>query len=170
MYEPGTILELKEQRPNDEETNEPFPYNRVRVIGESPINHSAGAESEWEGAAGAGVLLAAESNFGATLDEPLGKLQAIYDVVSVPETLVDQTPQIRVIQSTTASAGPTPEEVFAKEAPSDPDAPRRPGDIKRAKEAAAASPLEDPRPKRNASPLDVNAAGQGPAPAAAESE
>jgi hypothetical protein len=149
MYTPGTILELNDQRPNDSETDEVFPYNRVKVVGPSPINHGAGAQSEWSGAAGAGVIITPESNFGSTLDEPLGKLQALYTVVSVPEVLVDARPQVRVISPTTGDAGPTPEEIFAKEAPGDPDAPRRPGAIK----AAAESPLVDPRPKPSDGPL-----------------
>ena len=33
MYEPGTILALKEPREPDEETGEEFPYNEVEVIG-----------------------------------------------------------------------------------------------------------------------------------------
>lgn len=151
MYEAETVLVLKEQRPDDPETGEVFPYNRVRVIGPSPINHAAGSGSEWDGAAGAGVLIAPTSNFGSNLDEPLGKLQALYDVESVPETLVDAAPQVRVINSTSQSAGPTPEEVFAVEAAGEPGAPRRPGEIARA--AAQQSPLEDPRPKASDGPL-----------------
>lgn len=147
MYEPETILELKEQREPDEETGEEFPYNQVKVIGPSPINHGISSE-EWVGADGAGVILSPITNFGTTLDEPLGKVQALYNVVSVPDHEVDADPKIRVINSTSGSAGPTPEEVFKAEAPGvPPEEGQKRGRTKM-------SPLEDPRPAPNASPLD----------------
>lgn len=150
MYEPGTILELKNQREPDEETGEEFPYNRVKVVGPSPVDHGI-KSAEWEGASGVGVIITPESNFGSTLDEPLGKLQAIYDVVEVPDTTVPVENTIRVIHSTSQSAGPTPEEVFAGlpqgKAPEEGQ--------KRARTPHTESPLEDPRKPKNASPLEV---------------
>lgn len=149
MYEPETILELKEQHEPDEETGEEFPYNRVRVIGASPINHGV-SSAEWEGASGAGVIITPLSNFGATLDEPLGKLQALYTVVEVPDTIIDAVPQVRIIHSTSQSAGPTPEEVFAEQAPGVP-----PEEGQKRGRTPHESPLEDPRKPANASPLDT---------------
>lgn len=114
MYEPGTILTLKEQRDPDEETGEPFAYNRVEVIGESPVSIPRGG---WEGSDARGVIVTPLSNFGGVLDEPFGKLRELYDVESIPERVMNIAPQVRVINSSTASAGPTPEEVFAAQAP-----------------------------------------------------
>lgn len=148
MYEPGTELTLKEQRPNDPETDEPFPYNKVRVVGPSPINHGV-SNAEWSGSNGAGVIITPIANFGATLDEPYGKLVALYDVTHIPVTEVEVQPKIRVVNSTSQSAGPTPEEVFATEAPG-----KAPEEGQR---RARTSPLEDPRPKASDGPL-------GPAP------
>lgn len=115
MYEPDTILSLKEQREPDEETNEPFPYNEVRVVGESPVSHAD--KGDWTGTDARGVIIVPLTNFGSTLDEPFGKLREIYDVKSIPEVEVDVAPKIRVINSSSAQAGPTPEEVFAEKAP-----------------------------------------------------
>lgn len=149
MYEQDTILELKQQRDPDPETGEEFPYNRVRVVGPSPINHGV-ASAEWTGAAGAGVIITPLSNFGSTLDEPYGKLTALYEVAEVPVRETDATPKIRVVNSTSQSAGPTPEEVFAVKAPGKPPEPGQ--------KRARTSPLgDDPRPAANASPLDAPA-------------
>lgn len=146
MYEQDTILELKEQREPDPETGEEFPYNRVKVVGPSPINHGI-ANAEWEGASGAGVIITPLTNFGSTLDEPFGKLQALYNVVEIPVREVEPVQKIRIIDSSTAAAGETPEEVFAKEAPGvPPEEGQRRG-------RTPVSPLEDPRPKAKDGPL-----------------
>lgn len=148
MYEQDTILVLKEQyqRPPDEETGEEFAYNRVRVVGPSPIDHGI-ANAEWEGPNGQGVIITPLTNFGATLDEPYGKLAALYDVEFVPETVIEVQPTIRVINSTSNSAGPTPEEQFAAEAPGvAPEEGQRRG-------RTPISPLEDPRPRPSDGPL-----------------
>lgn len=139
MYEPGTTLVRKD--PKDED-HPAYPYNRVRVIGASPVSHS-GSTEQWEGAGAAGVLIEPLTSFGGNLDEPFGKLQAIYDVESIPDNTVE-APTIRQYDATTSAAGPTPEEVFAAEAPG---RPRRKGADR------FRSPLEDPRPSGD--PLDV---------------
>lgn len=152
MYEPDTILELKAPRPNDEETDDPFPYNLVRVVGPSPINHGPQAGGQWEGVSAAGVIITPLSAFGSTLDEPYGKLKALYNVKEVPTREVDVTPKIRVVKSSSQSAGPTPEERFAVEAPGvAPEEGQRRG-------RTAISPLDDPRPLASDGPL-------GPVPA-----
>lgn len=148
MYTPGTTLTLKSPKDPDPETDEPFPYNEVEVIGPSPIDHGGARGGDWEGASASGVIIRPLTNFGSTLDEPLGKLQALYDVKDVPETFVE-TPKIRVIDSSSQSAGPTPEEVFAVEAPGNPSE-----DGERVRTPLVESPLEDPRKPANASPLD----------------
>lgn len=117
MYEPETILTLKEPRSQYDDDGEPvklFPYDRVKVIGPSPINHGITSE-EWVGANGQGVIITPLTDFGGTADEPLGKLQALYDVESVPERTAPVAAPIKVV--TPGTAGPTPEDVFAKEAP-----------------------------------------------------
>lgn len=114
MYEPNTILTLNEQRDADPETNEPFAYNRVRVVGQSPVSHAD--RGDWNGADAAGVIIVPLSNLGGTLDEPFGKLREMYSVESVPEIVIEQ-PNVRVINAQTAQAGPTPEEIFAEQAP-----------------------------------------------------
>lgn len=134
MYESNTILELKEPRPDvkipkkeDPDTGRvrpahtlPFPYNKVRVIGRSPVDHSGGAQGTWSGAAATGVIIEPLSGFASTLDEPFGKLQKLYKVIEVPSNEVEVVP-IRVIRSDlTTSAGPTPEDVFAEKAPGKP--------------------------------------------------
>ena len=149
MYTPGTILELKQQREPDEETGEDFPYNRVTVIGASPVDHGGARGGDWSGSEAVGVILQPITNFGANLDEPLGKVQALYDVVEVPETVIEQ-PKIRVINATTAEAGDTPEQVFAREAPGEPD----PEGGRKRTPLVVDSPLEDPRKPPSASPLD----------------
>lgn len=122
MYAKDTILVLKEQRPPDEETGEPFPYNKIRVIGESPVSRAN--DEGWEGSDADVVLAEAVSNFGAVLDEPYGKLKVLYDVESIPEPVeVAAQPVVRVIDSQSAEAGQTPEEVFAAEAPGQPPEP-----------------------------------------------
>jgi hypothetical protein len=114
MYAKDTILSLKTQRDPDKETGEEFPYNKVRVVGESPVSHAH--KGTWEGAEAKGVIVVPLTNFGATLDEPFGKLRTMYDVSEIPEVIIEQ-PQIRVIDSSSAAAGATPEEVFADKAP-----------------------------------------------------
>lgn len=115
MYEPNTVLTLNTQREGDPETGEEFPYNRVRVVGQSPVSHAD--KGDWRGADAAGVIIVPLTNFGSTLDEPFGKLREIYTVESVPETVIEAAPKLRIINSASAQAGPTPEEVFSAEAP-----------------------------------------------------
>jgi hypothetical protein len=132
MYANETILTLKDPRDPDPESGEEFPYNRVRVVGESPISHSH--KGDWTGGDARGVILVPLSNFGANLDEPFGKCRELYDVESIPErTVVRET--VRIIDSSTAEAGETPEEVFARLAPGKPS---------EAGERVRTSPLGDP--------------------------
>lgn len=143
MYAKDTILTLKKKRKPDPETKEEFPYNVVRVIGESPVSHAH--KGDWTGPDAAGVIIVPLTNFGATLDEPFGKLRDIYEVTEIPETVI-QEQKIRVIDSSTSQAGPTPEEVFAKDAPG--VAPE-PGQTR-----GRTSPLGDPGgPATGGSPL-----------------
>lgn len=148
MYEPETILTLKEQREPDADGNE-FPYNRVKVIGNSVVSHS-GQASEWVGANGQGVMIQpAGEGFGATLDEPYGKLQQIYDVESVPVHEIE----VQKIVVRTQNQGKSPEEVFAELAQPSPNEQGR----RWMPEEQRVSPLgEDPADKPRG-PLDVPA-------------
>ena len=173
MYEPETILKLKVPRtvgtppvgtpsvgkkgekgyvPASEdyqpasEDFKPFPYDRVRVIGQSPINHgSVGAG--WEGTEAQGVIVTPLEGFGSTLDEPYGKLRELYEVESLPSNEVVLEVPVRVVNSTSGSAGATPEEVF-KEKASVPDQPHR---RRRVKE----SPLGETVKPADPSPIPV---------------
>lgn len=142
MYQAGTILELKEPHEDEE-----FPYNRVEVVGPSPVDHGHAVGGGWEGANGQGVIIVPLTAFGATLDEPLGKLMALYNVAEVPSNeIVQQT--IKRYDAHSSAAGPTPEEVFKESEKDTPLSPRQ-------KRQAAQSPLEDPRPRASESgPLD----------------
>lgn len=147
MYEPDTILKLKEPRtvgtppqgrppkgkegdagyvPASEdyvpasEDYEPFPYDRVKVVGVSPVNRAAIEGGEWEGPQGQEVIITPLDGFGSTSAEPYGKLQKLYDVEEVPVREGTVEAPVRVI--TPGTAGPTPEEVFAKDAPGRPNA------------------------------------------------
>jgi hypothetical protein len=135
MYKPGTILVLKEQRRPETRTNREgkvildekdkpikfeFPYNRVEVVGESPIDHGI-LQAGWEGAGARGVIIKPLTEFAGNLDEPYGKLQALYNVESIPEDVGPVAPTIRVTMP--GELGPTPEEVFAQEAPGTPPEP-----------------------------------------------
>lgn len=146
MYANDTILTLKSPRDPDDETGEEFPYNVVRVVGESPVSHTH--KGEWTGQDARGVIIVPLTNFGATLDEPFGKLRSIYDVTEIPEVHVQQDIRIKVVDSSSAAAGKTPEEVFAVEAPG---VPPEPGQIRG---RTFVSPLDDPGPENVGSPLD----------------
>jgi hypothetical protein len=117
----------------------------VRVVGQSPINHGQ-TNAEWVGAQGQGVIITPLNGFGSTLDEPYGKLVALYKVESVPTHEAPAVP-VKVVNSTSGSAGPTPEEQLAEHASENPAPPAR-------RASRKASPLEDPRPtKEEAGPL-----------------
>lgn len=125
MYAPKTVLRLKQPKSTDDT---PFAYDEVEVVGASPLNHAA-IDSEWTNATnGQGVIIRPLTEFDRTLDEPYGRIQELYDVVSVPETVTPTPRDIKVIDSASASAGPTPEEVFAAETG---EQPRRPKPVKK---------------------------------------
>ena len=153
MYAPGTILKLKEQREPteklDRDTGEPvlrgpkgrekpvmleFPYNRVKVIGRSPVSYA----NDWTGIDAQGVIIMPLTDFAGNLDEPFGKLQQLYEVESIPEVEVPKEVKVKIIDANTNQAGPTPEEVFAKESPGKPPAP---GQIR-----GRTKPFEDVKP------------------------
>lgn len=147
MYANDTILELKEPKSTDKET---FPYDRVRVVGVSPVN--AGVRpSHYTGTDAQGVIITPLTSFGANLDEPFGKLAALYKIVEEPKVEID-APKIRIVDSRSRDAGPTPEERFATEAPGEAS---KDGERVR----TPISPLSDPRAGEADGPL-----GRAPTP------
>lgn len=105
MFKPGTILTLKNPQSTEDYT---FPYDRVKVIGTSPVSHAGGAMGNWSGQEAQGIVVAPDPHFGATLDEPYGKLLELYEVESIPEpTDLDRAARVTEIE-----VGPSPEEYF----------------------------------------------------------
>ena len=109
MYQPETTLKKKEPFGDD---HPGAPYNHVKVIGQSPINHGT-IQTEWIGAQGQGVIVQPLDGFGATLDEPYGKLQDLYEIDTVPDNVVPVGPQVEYIPQ---DGSPSPEDIFRTEA------------------------------------------------------
>jgi hypothetical protein len=117
MYSADTILKLKTPR-STEDT--PFPYDRVRVIGPSPVSKGHESKTKYAGSEAQGVIITPLEGFEANLDEPFGKLTALYDVESVPERKPIKSGIVVKDSTSTTDMGPTPEQVFAAEAPGEP--------------------------------------------------
>lgn len=128
MYFPGTRLKLKAPRSvpavaEDKEKKikaqkaEPFAYDEVEVVGQSPVSHSAG--TGWDGVDGQGVILRPLTAFGGLIDEPFGKVMSLYEVTYEPDPndpgLAPQKPKL----------GPSPEDQFKREAGNVPQSPTR---------------------------------------------
>lgn len=109
MFQPETVLIKREPF---EEDHASAPYNRVKVIGQSPINHGT-IQTEWVGAQAQGVIIQPIDGFGSTLDEPYGKLVELYEIESVPENVL---PAEQVIQHIPQDGSPSPEDIFRAEA------------------------------------------------------
>jgi hypothetical protein len=131
MYARNTILTRREpfEVPNPEadppvEGDPKYIFNRVRVVGTSPISHMGGTAT-WSGVGAQGVIIEPLDGFGGTVDRPLGELQRDYTIESEPgPTKIE--PSIRVVNSQTREAGPSPEEIFAETASvKEETAPRR---------------------------------------------
>jgi hypothetical protein len=164
MFKSGTILELKKPRDPEQATDpytgeprfekkrnpktgeetfdeskpvmKPFPWNKVEVVGPSPVIRQTG---EWSGVDAQEVIIRPLTDFAGNLAEPMGKLKQIYNVVSVPEDVVPVERTIKVIEAHTNQAGETPEEVFAREAP---------GKAPAAGRKRGRTPFEDVKPDR----------------------
>lgn len=121
MYTPGTILALKEPKSTPETKKGAddaviFPYDEVEVIGASPIYHSGQSTGEWEGASAQTVIIRPLTEFAGNLDEPMGRLQTLYNVKYEPER-VEQEIKVERYDANTRAAGLTPEEAFAGDQP-----------------------------------------------------
>ncbi len=107
MYAPETILKLKDPRSTEDV---PFPYDRVKVVGQSPVDHGL-RSAQWSGNNGQGVIVTPLEGFASTIDEPYGKLQRLYDVEQMPSVEVPVVGTVEIKSS--EQAGPSPEDVFA---------------------------------------------------------
>lgn len=110
MFEPGTILRLREPQSTDEK---PYPYDLVKVIGQSPIQHSRpDADSPFAGQDAVGyVITPAGDAFGPTLDKPYGELADKYDIEAYP---TDPITGEDIKPENNPRNRPSPEQVFAK--------------------------------------------------------
>jgi hypothetical protein len=83
MFQPGTILRLREPQSTDEK---PYPYDLVRVVSQSPIQHSRpDADTPFAGQDAVGYIITpAGDSFGPTLDKPYGELAEKYDIEEYP--------------------------------------------------------------------------------------
>lgn len=134
-YVPGTILVLKDQQPDNSETGEPHPYNRIKFITDSPAQPLD--TDGWKGADATYGVYTPLSNFGGNLHQPYGRIRQLYEVEYIPPVASDGTPgaaeskprvkteeeQLAELReweeraAQRAKAQRTPEEVFAEEAP-----------------------------------------------------
>lgn len=162
MYTIDTVLKLKNPKtvgtpavgdPASEDyvpaspDYKPFAYDRVRVIGESPISYAGPlSQGQWQGGDARGVVIEPLIEFGANLDEPFGKLQALYEVESVPERVIEETKIVVRDATSTTDMGPTPEQAFATKAPGEPS-------VNGERVRTPISPLEDPREVDAGGPL-----------------
>lgn len=106
MYQPGTVLELREKQ-STEDTS--YPYDRIKVLGVSPVSHAQTVPGQWQGIEATGVLIQpAGDGFGPNVDRPLGYLQENYEIVEIP----DINSLAAAGGVTQVQPGPSPEDVF----------------------------------------------------------
>jgi hypothetical protein len=120
MYHTGTILKLREPQSTDEK---PYAYDRVKVVGQSPVQHVSDSGSLWAGADATGIIIQPLTEYAPTIDKPAGQLEELYYVESYPLDPITQEP---LTPENTSPYAPTPEQVLRKAAQDDPEAPRRP--------------------------------------------
>lgn len=111
MYEPGTILRLREPQGTDKS---PYPYDLVKVVGQSPIQHSRpDANTPFAGMDAVGYIITPVAEFGPTLDKPYGELAEVYDIESYP---TDPTTGEPLTPESNPRNLPSPEQFLAQEA------------------------------------------------------
>lgn len=81
MFAPGTTLRLREPQGTEDA---PHPYDRVLVVGQSPVQHATSSGSMWAGNDAVGYIIRPLSDFAPTLDKPSGELNDLYEVESYP--------------------------------------------------------------------------------------
>jgi hypothetical protein len=114
MFQPGTILRLREPQSTDET---PYPYDLVKVVGQSPIQHSRpDADSPFAGQDAVGYIITpAGDGFGPTLDKPYGELAELYDIEEYPTD--PQTGE--QLKPENYATGLSPEQILARAARED---------------------------------------------------
>lgn len=111
MYEPGTILRLREPQGTDEK---PYPYDLVKVVGQSPIQHSRpDANTPFAGMDAVGYIITPHADFGPTLDKPYGELAEKYEIESYPTDPITGDP---ITPEDNPRNRPSPEQALARAA------------------------------------------------------
>lgn len=110
MYEPGTILALREPQSTEDAT---YPYDRVKVVGQSPVHHVTASGSVWAGADATGFVITPLSDFAPTLDKPLGQLMELYEVEEYPN---DPATGLPITPESNPRNAPSPEQALARAA------------------------------------------------------
>jgi len=139
---------LLNEKPEDEpDPGEEFPYNRVRVVGPSPIIHGEGSpHADYAGGDAQGVIIQPLTGFDSNVDYPFGFIRSKYTVESLPEVAdpratVYGLPREYTRVDLDKTGLPSPEEVFAVKAPGKPAPPKADSiDPLGAKNEAAARP------------------------------
>jgi hypothetical protein len=108
MFSPGTILRLRDPQSTDDK---PYPYDLVKVVGQSPVQHSTGGDSPWAGPDAFGYIISPVDAFGPTLDKPYGELNDLYEVDEYPTDAVTGQP---ITPENNPQNRPTPEQILRK--------------------------------------------------------
>lgn len=119
MYESGTILALKEPQSTDDET---YPYDRVEVVGQSPVHHPIAPDSDWTGADAMGYIVRPLTEFAGTVDKPVGLLNELYEIESFP---TDPVTGEALTPENYPRHQPTPEQLLAAAAKNNPPGEKR---------------------------------------------
>lgn len=117
MFEPGTILALREPQSTEDET---YPYDRVLVVGQSPVHHATASGSPFAGADATGFIIRPLEEFAPTVDKPLGLINELYEIEAYP---TDPTTGEPLRPENNPRNLPTPEQALRRAAESAPDAP-----------------------------------------------
>lgn len=125
MFEPGTILALREPQSTEDK---PYAYDRVYVVGQSPVQHTSNdPDSPWAQADAIGFLLRpAGDSFGPVIDRPYGEINEAYEVEEYPTNPTTGEP---ITPENNPRNLPSPEQIFAQESrKAKPDSrPKAPG-------------------------------------------
>lgn len=122
MFEPGTILALRDPQSTDDK---PYAYDRVFVVGQSPVQHtSADPNTPWAAQDAIGFILRpAGKSFGPVIDRPYGEINELYEVEEYPTNPVTGEP---LKPENNPQNRPSPEQILAAAARDQKPAPQRP--------------------------------------------
>lgn len=120
MFESGTILALREPQSTKEE---PYPYDKVCVVGQSPVQHATAGTSAFAGQDAVGYILRpAGKEFGPVIDRPFGEINELYRIESYP---TDPTTGQELKPENFPPGMPSPEQVFSEAAKKEQDAAKK---------------------------------------------